>query len=143
MKIKKVSLNIFIEPLLWLSGSLLILVLISAYFQGSNNLIDHYLSTSAEELAAREKLQTFEEVLDTYQDRTILLGVKDDAANKLPAVYRQRLAKIGGKQIKDLKFRSSYVGLIRNGKFAREDSQVNAPSRELCVFQNWSRKNTI
>lgn len=62
---------------------------------------------------------TLEEVLTQSVDKFMILSVRDEATSGLPQAVKEKMSNMGSK-ISDLKYRGSYVALIKNGKIVSE-----------------------
>jgi len=60
------------------------------------------------------------QVLDTYNNSTLYLSIKDDASVNMPKTLKDRLIKMGSEKIKELRYRGSYVAVIHENRMIKE-----------------------
>lgn len=87
---------------------------ISPLLPEENDLID--------DLSTEIALQN---LFELHEDKTIFLSVNDDAATKLSKITRNFFKTKNGKELSELAFRSSYVGIFKDGSFIQEKSGQN------------------
>ena len=63
-----------------------------------------------------------QDLLELHQDKLIFLSVNDDAATKLSKITREFFKAKKGEELSKLAFRSSYVGIVKDGIFIQEKS---------------------
>ncbi len=66
-----------------------------------------------------------QDLLEQHQGKTIFLSVNDDAATKLPKITRDFFKDRNGVALSKLAFRSSYVGIFKDGVFIEEQHAEN------------------
>ena len=120
MKIKSTDQPSFIKNTLLLLG-LLVVVLSCGFFikKDKKPKLDTYIP-SAPTIDFFAKKSTIKEVLDFFNDHTILFSVKDEASYKFPQNLRDELAAIGGDTLAQLGMRDSYAGVFQNGEILKE-----------------------
>ncbi len=72
---------------------------------------------------------TLPDLLVQHKDKLIFFSVNDDAATKLGEKTRAFFQDKNGKTLSQLAFRSSYVGVYKNGVFIEEKSGENEAAR--------------
>jgi len=121
MKIKSTKKSALLNPIGWLV--LLLIALIGFAWVSKNLDTNSFHSTkitSKNKDNSRAPQQTFKQVLEAHQDKTILLSVKDEASKNFMKNYRSFVKKMGGQELSALGYREAYVGIVENGKFIKE-----------------------
>lgn len=122
MQIKSTANRSGLYPIFWVLG-IIGLILAWLYFIEYPSRV---ITKNNSELTPENILQfageehTFEEVLDFFQDYTIFLSVKEDAALKMPDSIKTLLQNKGSKKIQNLGPWDAYVAKIDEGKFIKE-----------------------
>lgn len=74
----------------------------------------------------KSQKMTVQMLLGEFKKSLIFLSVNDEATHKLPSETRTFFANRKGTLLSELPFRSSYVGIIKNGQFIQEKSDIAA-----------------
>ena len=123
MKIKSNNNSTLLRTVGWLTLSVFGLILGGWFFHSNKHLEDtSSVSTkiSKDLLKSDISKKTFQQIIEQYHDKTILLSVKDEASKNFSEHYRSLVRKMGGKELADISFRDAYTGIIQSGKFIEE-----------------------
>jgi hypothetical protein len=141
MKIKSTNEASLLWTIGWLILSLLLIVAIKWFFihtqQGNLISSSPLLSTTISKNHSKKIIpkKTFREILETHQDETILLSVKDEASNKFTENYRSLVQEMGGEKLAAIAFREAYTGIIQKGEFIEE--KLSKSDTLSTIFNNY------
>lgn len=136
MKIKSSGDHFYLRGMIGVTALIAVLLLFFTNSTSKNNsTLQNYQNLPEPTKAFLAREVTFEEVLDFFKEEEIYIGVKDEASQKMPQSIKNRVAKMGGKELSQLGYRASYVGYVKAGKFLTEKQNMKAPV-ELNIGEN-------
>lgn len=126
MKIKSSNEGSLLYTIGWLTIGIFCLVVAGWFLQRtpqqSVNDTAPPLSTTITKNHSKKNIpkKTFREIIETHQDQTILLSVKDEASNNFTNAYRSLVREMGGEELANISYREAYTGIIQKGKFIKD-----------------------